>query len=265
MAFLKDHKVENHVIFPGRGLRRDGAGSRRAAFRGAAVCRSRISKFASRSSCRIRHPACRSSSPIRRTSALSPFRAVSSKASPGRSTSSVRCAASARNPPLPPRNASNRPSTQAVAVEGFLPSHERSRFALWRRISARARTVRRRRAIGGPGQLCRTRSRRARANIALHPVLFDGALQVFSAGAATVEGRQARMKLPVAFRPHPFSRFARGLQRGAANVREFGDDFIEGDIALYDEAGKPCVLVDGFRAISLSGAGRSRRRAARAI
>ena len=35
---------------------------------------------------------------------------------------------------------------------------------------------------------------------ALHPVLFDGALQVFSAGAATVEGRQARMKLPVGFR-----------------------------------------------------------------
>ena len=35
---------------------------------------------------------------------------------------------------------------------------------------------------------------------ALHPVLFDGAMQVFSAGAATVEGRQARMKLPVGFR-----------------------------------------------------------------
>ena len=27
---------------------------------------------------------------------------------------------------------------------------------------------------------------------ALHPVLFDGAMQVFSAGAATVEGRRAR-------------------------------------------------------------------------
>ena len=37
------------------------------------------------------------------------------------------------------------------------------------------------------------------AEYALHPVLFDGALQVFSAGAATVEDRRARMKLPVRF------------------------------------------------------------------
>ena len=33
----------------------------------------------------------------------------------------------------------------------------------------------------------------------LHPVLFDGALQIFSAGAATVEDRKARLKLPVRF------------------------------------------------------------------
>ena len=49
---------------------------------------------------------------------------------------------------------------------------------------------------------------------ALHPVLFDGALQVFSAGAATVEGRQARMKLPVGFPPHSFSRLTGPLQSG---------------------------------------------------
>src|SRR4029077_6681488 len=92
---------------------------------------------------------------------------------------------------------------------------------------------------------------------ALHPVLFDGAMQVFSAGAATVEGRQARMKLPVGFRrilflgsPGPSSRvFARG--------RGFRDDFFTGDITLYNDAGNPCVLVEGFRAVSLSGAGRS--------
>jgi len=34
---------------------------------------------------------------------------------------------------------------------------------------------------------------------ALHPVLFDGALQTFSAGAATIEDRRSRMKLPVRF------------------------------------------------------------------
>jgi hypothetical protein len=92
---------------------------------------------------------------------------------------------------------------------------------------------------------------------ALHPVLFDGALQVFSAGAATIEGRQARMKLPVGFRRILFLSSPGASSRVCANVREFGDDFLEGEIALYNEGGKPCVLVDGFRAISLSGAGRS--------
>jgi hypothetical protein len=42
-----------------------------------------------------------------------------------------------------------------------------------------------------------------------------------------------------------------------ARVRKFSDDFLEGDIALYDESGKPCVQIDGFRAISLSGAARA--------
>ena len=92
---------------------------------------------------------------------------------------------------------------------------------------------------------------------ALHPVLFDGALQVFSAGAATVEDRQARMKLPVRFARILFLGSPGASTRVSARVQEFSDDFLEGDIALYDETGKPCVLVDGFRAISVAGAGRS--------
>jgi len=92
---------------------------------------------------------------------------------------------------------------------------------------------------------------------AVHPVLFDGALHVFSAGAKTVEDRQARMKLPVRFGRILFLASPGASSRVRAEVREFSDDFIEGDIALYDEEGKPCVLVDGFRAISLSSAGRA--------
>jgi hypothetical protein len=88
-------------------------------------------------------------------------------------------------------------------------------------------------------------------------VLFDGALQVFSAGAATIEDRQARMKLPVRFARILFLGSPGAASRVQAEVREFSDDFLEGDIELYDEEGNPCVLVDGFRAISLSGAGRS--------
>ena len=65
------------------------------------------------------------------------------------------------------------------------------------------------------------------------------------------------MKLPVGFRRILFLGSPGSSSRVSRKVRDFGDDFIEGDITLYNEAGKPCVLVDGFRAISLSGAGRS--------
>lgn len=91
----------------------------------------------------------------------------------------------------------------------------------------------------------------------LHPVLFDGALQTFSAGAATVEDRKARLKLPVRFARILFLRSPGASTRVRANVIECNDEFLEGRIGLYDDAGKPCVLVDGFRAISVSGARRS--------
>src|SRR5436190_20524575 len=87
---------------------------------------------------------------------------------------------------------------------------------------------------------------------ALHPVLLDGALQTFSAGAATVEGRRSRMKLPVRFGRILFLRSPGAVTRVRAGVVECNDEFVEGRIALYDEAGKPCVLVDGFRAISVA-------------
>jgi acyl transferase domain-containing protein/acyl carrier protein/phospholipid N-methyltransferase len=91
----------------------------------------------------------------------------------------------------------------------------------------------------------------------LHPVLFDGALQTFSAGAATVEGRKARLKLPVRFARILFLHSPGASARVRAGVLECNDEFLEGRIGLYDEAGRPCVLVDGFRAISVSGARRS--------
>jgi NADPH:quinone reductase-like Zn-dependent oxidoreductase/SAM-dependent methyltransferase/acyl carrier protein len=88
-------------------------------------------------------------------------------------------------------------------------------------------------------------------------VLFDGALQTFSAGAATVEDRKARLKLPVRFARILFLRSPGASTRVRAGVLECNDEFLEGRIGLYDDAGKPCVLVDGFRAISVSGARRS--------
>ena len=91
----------------------------------------------------------------------------------------------------------------------------------------------------------------------LHPVLLDGALQIFSAGAATVEGRKTRLKLPVRFNRILFLRSPGALSLVRTAVQQHGDEFVEGRLWIYNETGKPCVLVDGFRAISLAGARRS--------
>jgi acyl transferase domain-containing protein/NADPH:quinone reductase-like Zn-dependent oxidoreductase/acyl carrier protein/SAM-dependent methyltransferase len=92
---------------------------------------------------------------------------------------------------------------------------------------------------------------------ALHPVLMDGALQTFSAGAATIEDRRSRMKLPVRFSRILFLRSPGASTRVRARVLQCNQDFVEGQISLYDETGQPCVLVDGFRAVSVSGVRRS--------
>lgn len=91
---------------------------------------------------------------------------------------------------------------------------------------------------------------------ALHPVLLDGALHVFSASAKTVEDRRAKMKLPVRFAKILFLRSPGASSRVNASVLHFNEELIEGRVALYDEAGQPCVLVDGFRAISMAAARR---------
>lgn len=91
----------------------------------------------------------------------------------------------------------------------------------------------------------------------LHPVLMDAALHVFSAGAKTVESRKAKLKLPVRFQRILFLRSPGASSQVRASVTGFNDDYLEGELGLYDEAGQPCVLVDGFRAIAVAGARRS--------
>jgi acyl transferase domain-containing protein/NADPH:quinone reductase-like Zn-dependent oxidoreductase/SAM-dependent methyltransferase/acyl carrier protein len=99
-------------------------------------------------------------------------------------------------------------------------------------------------------------ARRA-SEYSLHPVLFDGALQVLSAGAATVEGKNTRLKLPVRFTKILFLRSPGASSLVRAGVQHYNSDYVEGRLELYDEGGKPCVLVDGFRAISVAGVRRS--------
>ena len=95
------------------------------------------------------------------------------------------------------------------------------------------------------------------AEYPLHPVLFDGALQIFSAGAATVEGRTTGLRLPVRFARILFLRTPGAASFVRASVKDANDEFVEGGIDLYDESGRPCVRIDGFRAISVEGARRT--------
>ncbi len=91
----------------------------------------------------------------------------------------------------------------------------------------------------------------------LHPVLFDGALQIFSAGAATVEGRTAGLRLPVRFARILFLKSPGASSLVRAGVKQANDEFVEGGMDLFDDAGRPCVRIDGFRAISVEGARRT--------
>ncbi|MBV8968527.1 MAG: SDR family NAD(P)-dependent oxidoreductase, partial [Verrucomicrobia bacterium] len=90
----------------------------------------------------------------------------------------------------------------------------------------------------------------------LHPVLLDGALQIFSAGAATIERKKTQLKLPVHFTKILFLRSPGSGSFVRAETQHCNDEYVEGKIELYDETGRPCVLVEGFRAISVSGARR---------
>ncbi|MEI7864136.1 MAG: SDR family NAD(P)-dependent oxidoreductase [Chthoniobacterales bacterium] len=87
---------------------------------------------------------------------------------------------------------------------------------------------------------------------ALHPVILDASLHVFSAGARTVEDRNVKLKLPVRFSRILFLRSPGSAARVRAEVLHCNEEMTEGRIALYDREGDPCVLVDGFRAIALS-------------
>jgi NADPH:quinone reductase-like Zn-dependent oxidoreductase/SAM-dependent methyltransferase/acyl carrier protein len=65
------------------------------------------------------------------------------------------------------------------------------------------------------------------------------------------------MKLPVRFGRILFLRSPGASVRVRAGVLQCTEEFVEGRISLYDETGQPCVLIDGFRAISVSGVRRS--------
>jgi acyl transferase domain-containing protein/NADPH:quinone reductase-like Zn-dependent oxidoreductase/SAM-dependent methyltransferase/acyl carrier protein len=255
MAFLKDHKVENHVIFPAAAFVEMALEAGVQLFEGQPFV---VEDFEIRKPLILPDPPSGvqiefSYSPNERTFAIQSRFEQSV-------TWSLHVVGSLRGERTESAFVSSKLEqplgTQAVAVDEFY----RHMSDLGLRYGEEFRPIRELSAGAGQstGQVVLSDAVSPRAGeYALHPVLFDGALQIFSAGAATVEGRQARMKLPIGFRRILFLDSPGSSSRVSAKVGAFGDDFIEGDITLYNEAGKPCVLVDGFRAISLSGAGRS--------
>src|SRR6476620_5904080 len=255
MAFLKDHKVENHVIFPAAAFVEMALEAGVHLFEGQPFV---VEDFEIRKPLILPDPPSGvqlefSYSPNERTFAIQSRFEHSV-------TWSQHVVGSLRGERTESAFASSKweqaPDAQPIVVEDFY----RHMSDLGLRYGEQFRPIRD--LVAGAGRsagrvaLSDVIARRA-GEYALHPVLFDGALQVFSAGAATVEDRQARMKLPVRFARILFLGSPGASSRVCARVQEFSDDFLEGDIALYDEAGKPCVLVDGFRAISIAGAGRS--------
>ncbi|MGB9156676.1 MAG: type I polyketide synthase, partial [Chthoniobacterales bacterium] len=245
MAFLKDHKVENHVIFPAAAFVEMALEAGVQLFEGQPFV---VEDF------EIRKPLILPDLPsgVQLEFSYSPNERTFSIQSRFEQnvTWSLHVLGSMRGERTESTFFSSKwaalSGTQSVAVDGFY----RHMSDLGLRYGEEFRPVRELSAGAGrsAGRVVLSDALSPRAGeYALHPVLLDGALQVFSAGAATVEGRQARMKLPVGFRRILFLGSPGPSIRVCAKVREFSDDLLEGDISLYNKGGEPCVLVEGFR------------------
>jgi acyl transferase domain-containing protein/acyl carrier protein len=256
MAFLKDHKVENHVVFPGAGFVELILEAGAQYFEGRPFA---IEDF------EIRKPLILPEStaglllevtydPNERTFA------IQSKFEQGAAWS-VHVVGSMRGERT---EAAFNGTTWEGAADGLQPV-DVSQFYdhmsdLGLRYGDEFRGVRELWAANGKaaGRVALSDNISTRAGeYILHPVLLDGALHTFSAGAKTVEDRKARMKLPVRFGRILYLRSPGAATRVRASVNQFNDEFIEGNIGLYDDAGQPCVLVDGFRAVSMAAARRA--------
>lgn len=257
MAFLKDHKVDNHVIFPAAAFVELVLEAGVQLFEGRAFV---VEDFEIRKPLILPDPASGvniefSYDPNERTFA------IQSRFDQGAAWSLHVVGSMRGERTESPFSATTWESaavsgTEPVEVEGFyrymsdLGLRYGEEFRPIRELSAGA--------SHSAGRVALSEAIAARADeYALHPVLLDGALQTFSAGAATVEDRRSRMKLPVRFARILFLQTPGASVRVRASVLQCNEAFVEGRIALYNEAGQPCVFVDGFRAISVSGLRRS--------
>ena len=197
MAFLKDHKVENHVIFPAAAFVEMALEAGVQLFEGRPFV---VEDFEIRKPLILPDPP----SGVQLEIAYSPNeRTFTIQSRFDQSVSwSLHVVGSLRSERTESTFAATKweanPGTQTVEVDGFY----RHMSDLGLRYGEEFQPIRELAAGAGhsAGRVSLSEAIAPRAEeFALHPVLFDGALQVFSAGAATVEDRQARMKLPVRF------------------------------------------------------------------
>lgn len=108
----------------------------------------------------------------------------------------------------------------------------------------------------GVVSLSETAAKRAK-EFALHPAITDAALHVFSAAGRTGDGPAEKLKLPVRFGRILYLASPGSKARVCAQVTENNEELIEGRVELYDSDGRPAVLIEGFRAVSLGATRRS--------
>jgi acyl transferase domain-containing protein/acyl carrier protein len=257
MAYLKDHKVDNHVIFPAAAFIELVLEAGVQLFEGRAFV---VEDFEIRKPLILPEAASSVHLQISYEPAERTF-TIQSRFELGAAWSlhvvgSMRGERTESPFAASTWESSERPGLDPVEVEGFY----RYMSDLGLRYGEEFRPIRELAAGAGhsAGRVALSEAIAPRAaQYAVHPVLFDGALQTFSAGAATVEDRRSRMKLPVRFARILFLHPLGASTRVRAGVIQCNEEFVEGRIALYNEAGQPCVLVDGFRAISVAGVRRA--------
>jgi acyl transferase domain-containing protein len=257
MAFLKDHKVDSHIIFPAAGFVDLVLEAGVQLFEGRAFV---VEDFEIRKPLILPDPASGVHIELSYDANERTF-AIQSRFDQGAAWS-LHVVGSMRGERTESVFASTTwesaatPGTEPVEVEGFY----RYMSDLGLRYGEEFRSIRELSAGAGhsAGRVALSEVIAARAGeYAVHPVLFDGALQTFSAGAATIEDRRSRMKLPVRFARILFLRSPGASRACAPESCSATRNSSKAGSVLYDEAGQPCVLIDGFRAISVSGVRRS--------
>ncbi|HSI65468.1 MAG TPA: beta-ketoacyl synthase N-terminal-like domain-containing protein, partial [Candidatus Saccharimonadia bacterium] len=257
MAYLKDHKVESHVIFPAAGFIELILEAGAQYFEGRPFV---VEDFEIRKPLILPESTAGLQIEVTYETGERTF-SIQSKFENAASWS-VHVVGSMRGERTETAFAST--TWDGVKTEG-LPDQDLTGFYqhmsdMGLRYGEEFRGVKELAAAGGQshGKVALTEASAKRAGeYQLHPVLMDAALHVFSAGARTVESRKAKLKLPVRFQRILFLRSPGASCQVRASVQGFNDDYLEGELGLYDEAGNPCVLVDGFRAIAVASARRS--------